>query len=143
MKVGHAWIQGGKFSDSTGRTVLGRSFVKRFALCYLSVYHVLSVLSVTLVYCGQTVGSIKMPLGTEVGLGPGHIVLYGYPAHQKKEHSSPQFSAYVYCGQAAGWIKMPLRKEVGLGPGHTVLVADPSSHTQRGTAVPPLFRPCL
>jgi len=32
--------------------------------------------SVTLVYCGrQTVEWIKMPLGTEVHLGPGHIVL--------------------------------------------------------------------
>jgi len=27
------------------------------------------------VYCGQTAGWIKMPLGMEVGLGPGHIVL--------------------------------------------------------------------
>ena len=26
-------------------------------------------------YCGQTVGWIKLPLGTEVGLGPGGIVL--------------------------------------------------------------------
>jgi len=39
----------------------------------------LSVLSVTLVYCGQSVGWIKMPLGTEVGLGPGDIVLDGDP----------------------------------------------------------------
>ena len=37
-------------------------------------------LSVTLVYCGQTVGWIKMPLGTDVGLGPGDIVLDGDPA---------------------------------------------------------------
>jgi len=37
-------------------------------------------LSVTLVYCGQTVGWIRMPLGTEVGLGPGHIVLDKEPA---------------------------------------------------------------
>jgi len=29
------------------------------------------VLSVTLVYCGQTVGWIKMPLSTEVGLSLG------------------------------------------------------------------------
>jgi len=29
----------------------------------------------TLVYCGQTAGWIKMPLGTEVGHGPGHVVL--------------------------------------------------------------------
>jgi len=42
---------------------------------------VLSVcLSVTLVYCGQTVGRIKMKLGTQVGLAPGHIVLDGDPA---------------------------------------------------------------
>jgi len=37
-------------------------------------------LSVTLVYCGQTVGWIKMPLGTEVGLSPGDIVLDRDPA---------------------------------------------------------------
>jgi len=29
----------------------------------------LSCLCVTLVYCGQTVGWINMPLGTEIGLG--------------------------------------------------------------------------
>jgi len=34
-------------------------------------------------YCGQTAGWIKMQLGTEVGLRPGH------------------FSAHVYCGQTA------------------------------------------
>jgi len=55
----------------------GRPFVKRFALRYhpfcLSVC--LSVLSVKLVYCGQTVEWIKMKLGMQVGLGPGHIVL--------------------------------------------------------------------
>jgi len=37
----------------------------------------LSVLFVTLVYCGQTVGWIKMKLGIQVGLGPGHVVLDG------------------------------------------------------------------
>jgi len=41
---------------------------------------VLSCLSVTLVHCGQRVGWIKMPHGTEVGLGPGHIALDGDPA---------------------------------------------------------------
>ena len=34
----------------------------------------LSVLSVTLVYCVQTVGQIKVKLGTQVGLGPGRTV---------------------------------------------------------------------
>jgi len=38
---------------------------------------VLSCLSVTLVYCGQTVGWIKMKLCMQVGLGLGHIVLDG------------------------------------------------------------------
>jgi len=33
------------------------------------------------IYCGQTAGWIKMPLGTEVGLSPSHIVLHGDPAH--------------------------------------------------------------
>jgi len=42
----------------------------------------LSVLSVTLVYCGQTVGWIKMKLGMQVGLDPGHIVLDGDPVPQ-------------------------------------------------------------
>jgi len=41
---------------------------------------VLSVLSVTLMYCGQTVGWIKMKLVVQVGLDPGHIVLDGDPA---------------------------------------------------------------
>jgi len=41
---------------------------------------VLSCLSVTLVYCYQTVGRIKMKFDTRVGLGPGHIVLDGDPA---------------------------------------------------------------
>ena len=40
----------------------------------------LSVLSETLVYCGQMAGWNKMPLGTEVGLGAGDIVLDGDPA---------------------------------------------------------------
>jgi len=37
-------------------------------------------LSVMLVYCGQMVGWIKMKLGKQVGLGPGHIMLDGDPA---------------------------------------------------------------
>jgi len=32
------------------------------------------------VYCSQPAGWIKMPLGVEVGVGPGHIVLDGDPA---------------------------------------------------------------
>jgi len=48
------------------------------------------------VSCSQTAGWIKMPLGREIGLGPGHIVLDADPAPQRAQ---PQFSAHVYCGQ--------------------------------------------
>jgi len=45
------------------------------------------------VYCGQTAGWIKMPVGMEVGLGPGHIVLDGDPAllSPQKEAQPPIF----------------------------------------------------
>jgi len=58
-----------------------------------------------------------MPLGTEVGLVPRHIVLDGDPAAPRKKGHSPQFSAHVYCGQTAVWIKMPLSTKVAVGPG--------------------------
>jgi len=47
-----------------------------------------------------TAGWIRMPLGTEVGLGPGDIVLDGDPAPPRKvaDHT-PHFSAHVCCGQ--------------------------------------------
>jgi len=52
-----------------------------------------TLLAVTLVYCGQTVGWIKMVLGTEEGLGPGDVVLNGDPAprHEKGHTSPPSF----------------------------------------------------
>jgi len=65
-----------------GYMVFGRPFV-----CYRTI--VLYVLSVTLVYCGQTVGWIKMKLGTQVGLGPGHIELDGDPAPPPPKGHSP------------------------------------------------------
>jgi len=70
--------------------VFGRPFIKRFAQCYRTVV-LLSVLSVTLVYCGQTVGRIKMKLGLQVGLGPGHIVLDGDRPPPPKKGAHPQF----------------------------------------------------
>jgi len=59
-----------------------------------------SCLSVMLVYCGQIVGWIKMPLGREVGLDPGDIVLDGDPSPTERGISSPpHFSTHVYRGQ--------------------------------------------
>jgi len=73
-----------------------------FALCHQTVVSCLSVLSVTLVHCGQTVGWIKMKLGTQVGLSPGHIVLDGDPAPPPPKEQSPEFSAHICRGQMAG-----------------------------------------
>jgi len=39
--------------------------------------------------CGQTVGWINMPLGKEVGLGPGHIVLDGDPVGTQLPTAAP------------------------------------------------------
>ena len=41
------------------------------------------------VYCDQTVGWIKMKLGREVGICPGHIVLDGDPAPLLKGAQQP------------------------------------------------------
>jgi len=50
-----------------------------------------------LVYCGQTVGWIKMKLGVQVGLGPGRIVLDGDPAPSLKgEQQPPHFRNLRY-----------------------------------------------
>jgi len=99
----------------------------------------LSVLSVTLVYCGQTVGWIKMKLGTQVGLGPAHIVLDGDPALSPKG-AQRIFLAHTSCGQMAGWIKMPLGREVGLDPSDICVRWGPSSPSQKWTE-PNNFRP--
>jgi len=49
------------------------------------------VCDVRALWCGQTVGRIKMKLGTQVGLGPGHIVLDGDPAPPPKGAQPPNF----------------------------------------------------
>ena len=85
------------------------------------------------VYCGQTAGCISIPFGTEVGLGPGDIVLDGDPAAPKKGHRPTIFgpcllwpNSYMHqdttCYGGSPW---PRRHCVGWGP---------SSHPKRGTA---------
>ena len=102
---------------------------------------VLSVLSVTLMYCGQTAGWIKMKLGMGIGLGPGHNVLDRDPAALSKTDTHTQFSAHVCCGQMAGRIKMPRGTEVGLGPGDIVLDGNPAPPLKKGHSSP--LSPCL
>jgi len=98
----------------------------------LSVCPVLPVcLSVTFVHCGQTVGRIKMKLGTQVGLGPGHIVLDGDPVPLPQRGTAPKFSAHICCGQM----------ELGLGPSHFVLDGDPAPLLPKRGRRPPKIRP--
>ena len=102
------------------------------------------------VYCAQAAGWIKMPLGMEVGLDPGDIVLDGDPAPPpQKGHSPPNFWPMLWSND--WWIKMALGTKVGLGPGRIVLHGDPapccvtwrpSSPFQKGHSLP-IFGPCL
>jgi len=72
-----------------------------------------------------------MPLGTEVGLDPFHIMSDGDPAlPTERGTAAPHVrglrteaslhpygtAAHVYCGQTGGWIRMKLGTEVCLGP---------------------------
>jgi len=98
-------------------------FAKLFALYYRTIV----CLSEVLVYCGQTIGWIRMPLFIEVVLSPGHIVLPGDPAPPRGAQQLPHFSAHVYCDQMTGWVRIPLGMEVGLGPGYIVLPGDPAT----------------
>jgi len=114
----------------------------------------LSCLSATSVYCSQTVGWVKMKLGMQVGLGPGHIVLDGDSAPPQKG-AHPNFrpnsivakrldgsrchlvGRYGSAHATAGWMKTPLGTEVDLGPDHTVLyIRRPSSPPQKGHSSP-------
>jgi len=88
-----------------------------------------------------------MPLGTEVGLGPGNIVLDEDPSPPLTERgigATTQFLAHVYCDQRVGWIRMPLGVEVGLGPSNIVLDNDLAPPHGKGHSSPhPIFSPCL
>jgi len=80
-----------------------------------------------------------MSLGSEVGLGTGHIVIDGDRALPLPKGHSPQFSVHVCCGQTTGWIKISLNTQVGLDPGNIVLDGYPGLHG-KGTAATN-FRP--
>ena len=77
-----------------------------------------------------------MPLGAEVDLGPGYIVLDGDP---QKGEQHPQFWP-MYCGQTAAWLKMPaLGTAVGLG--QATLCYMRTQLPLKGAQQSPNFRP--
>jgi len=82
-----------------------------------------------------------MPIGTEVGLGPGHIVLDENPAPQGYS-SPPLFGPCLLWPN--GWMDqdtIPLGTEIGLGPSDIVLDGIPNSPQRKGAQQPPTFRP--
>ena len=57
------------------------------------------------VFCGQTAGWIKIPLGMEIGIGPGHVVLDGDP-HLAQRGTAPNPLNFPPMSVVAnGWIK--------------------------------------
>ena len=64
------------------------------------------------VYCGQTAAWIKMPLGTEVGLGQEHILLDGDPAPppQKRRQDATWYGGRPLVREiCVRWGPIPLR----------------------------------
>ena len=99
--------------------------------------HLVVNLSVPLVYCGQTVGWIKMKLGMEVGLSPSYIVLDSDPPKRGTLAQPPHFSVRPCLLWPNGWMdQLPLGMEVRLGPGHAV------KWGAKGHS-PPIFGPSL
>ena len=79
---------------------------------------------------------------TEVGLGPGHIVLDGDPAtlSQKKEaRQPPMFGPCLLWPN--GWMDQDgtWHRGMGLGPGYIVLDWDPAPLPKKGAEPPPQF----
>ena len=112
-------------------SVLGRPFVKPSSPSQRGTAPIQFSVHIC---CGQMAGWIKMPLGMEVGLGPGDFVLDGDPAPLPKKGPKPppQFSDHAYCGQTAGWIKMALGTEVDLGRPHCARWESSSPPPKRG-----------
>jgi len=112
--------------------------------CLSVCLSVLSCLSVTFVHCGQTVRQIKMKLGMQVGLGPGHIVLDGDPAPLPQRGTAPNFRPVSV---AAKWLRGSRCHLVwiGLGPGDFVLIRwGPSTPPPKGGGAPsPISGPFL
>jgi len=111
----------------------------------------LSVLSRTLVYCGQTVAWIRMPPGMEVSLNPGHIVLDGEPAPPQKGAQQPNDFAIYGCmlclrpyyprpmSNVAGWIKLSFGMGRPRSRPHCVRWGPSSSLPQKGHSTPISF----
>ena len=138
-----------KWDQIRSQLIFGPPFVKRFALCNRTVVCLsvclscpaLSCLSAMLVYCGQTVWRIKMKLGRQAGLGPGHTALEWWgPSPLPQRGTAPNFRPISV---AAKWLhgsRCHFGMELGLGPGDFVLGGNLAPLPKRG-GEPPNFQP--
>jgi len=102
---------------------------------------VLSCLSLTLVYCCQTFGWIRMPLGIEVGLNPEDIVMDGDQLPPPKKRRGAQPPIFGPCPLwPNGWMDQDATWYRGRPRSRPHCVRwGPSSPTERGTAALPHF----
>ena len=98
----------------------------------------------THVYCGQTAVCIRIPLGTDVGLSLGDIVLDGDPAPLPKKGGGAPFPIF---GPFLLWPNGWMHQDATWYPGRPQprrlcvrWVAQPPS-PKRGRSLPPNFRP--
>ena len=85
-------------------------------------------------YCGQAAGCIKMPLGTEVGLGAEDIVLDGDSASPPEKGGGAPYPIFCQCLLwPNGWMDQDGTWHGGglYGPRDTVLWWGPSSPPQK------------
>jgi len=86
------------------------------------------------------VGWIKMKLGMQVGLGPGHIVLDWdsdeLPLPQKGAKPPPNFRPISV---VAKWLDGSRCHLVGLNQSDIVLAGDPAPPPQKESRAPPIF----
>ena len=101
---------------------------------------VCAVLSTTFVYCGHTVGWIKMKLDMEVVLGPGHIVLDG-------DLAPPSMCTPPTIGACALWPNGWMEQDATCYGGrsrpwpHCIIDGDPAFLYKKGGRASPNFRP--
>jgi len=77
-----------------------------------------------------------MPLGMDIGFGPGDFVVDGAQLPSEKGTVPHPIFGPCLLWSHDGWIKMPLGTEVDLGPGHIVLDGDPAPPSRKGHSNP-------
>ena len=84
------------------------------------------------------------PYNPEVGLGPGHIVLDGYPADLPQRGTAPNFRPLSVVAKGLDGSRCHLVGGIGLAPSHIAFDGDPAPSPPKGhSPPPPIFCPCL